>query len=213
VGVFPLSANPIHWGHIIVSLYAISELALDLMVLLPAGRIDYKSFADRDNVEERHRHFMVQKVTRLLYPIVLYTDVALGTNAPGECAVHDLRRLNYGRNLDFVLVWGAENEARVRRIISQTLDCLRYQSDLGPDSTHSLALTFLNGIGGRSGPLDIESLSIYQNQIGLRLPCRVVTIKMPELAPFRSTAYREHCNPALVPRAVHQYVLEHRLYV
>jgi hypothetical protein len=212
IGVFPLTANPIHWGHVIASLAAIDALQLDTMIFLPAGHIDYKPVSDSDDVSEHDRHVMVRNAIKVFYPILQYTDVALGTDKPGECAIHDLRKLNACRKLSFTLVWGAENETRVRRIMSQTLACLHDQPPLTPGSCHSLRLVFIDGVGQRATDVKPERLQDYQTQIGLYVACQFLTINIPELAPFRSGNYRISREAALVPRVVHQYVSGQGLY-
>jgi hypothetical protein len=202
VGVFPLAANPVHWGHVIASLSAINALDLDVMVLMPAGGGDGN---------ERDRHAMVQGVTNVFGPILQYTDVTCGTNAPGECAVHDLLALNY-HGIDFNLIWLAESELRIRRIMVQSISCLRDKSLLRRESYHHLDLTFIDGIGTKMVLFDPERLWRYQREIGLQLRCQLITIDMPELAPFRSFYYRDSREAALVPRAVHRYVLDRNLY-
>jgi hypothetical protein len=71
---------------------------------------------------------------------------------------------------------------------------------------------FIDGIGDRTVSFDPERLWRYRREIGLQLRCRLITINLPELTPFRSSIYRQSREAALVPRAVHRYVLDHHLY-
>lgn len=208
VGVFPLAANPVHWGHIIGSLAAVDTLGLDVVVFLPAGDVDDAPIA----VDARDRQTMVARAIEPFHPILQYTDVAYGTNAAAECAVYDLRALNGAQQIDFDLICPVDSETDVRKIMSTMVGCTHDKLLLARRSRHHLDLTFIDGLGNRTVAFDPERLWRYRREIGLPLRCRLVTIDMPELTPFRSHNYRASGEAALVPRAVHQYALEHNLY-
>jgi hypothetical protein len=213
IGVFPFSANPIHWGHVIASLAAVDAVGLDVMVFLPAGRLTDNEYSTGRDADEQDRHTMVQNTIGLFEPILQYTDVARGTNFPGEFAVHSLRALNIKTDIDFNLVFAISDETQVREILDRTRRCLQDQALRSRHSRHHLDLTFVDGLGNRAVLFDPERLWRYRQEIGLPLRCRLVTIDMPELAPFRSSVYRASREPTLVSRAVHRYVLDHHLYI
>jgi nicotinic acid mononucleotide adenylyltransferase len=211
IGVFPLAANPIHWGHIIASLAIVDALDLDAMVMLPAGTLGTGVCAGR-NAGEQDRHRMVQTTIDLFHPFLQYTDVAQGTNSPGEHIVHSIRALNSEIEMDLNLIYGVTNESQMREIMRRTLDYLTDRALITRNSRHHLDLMFIDGIGGRTVSFDPERLWRYRGEIGLQLRCRLVTINLPELAPFRSSIYRQRREAAVVPRTVHRYVLDHHLY-
>jgi hypothetical protein len=213
VGVFPLAANPVHWGHVVVSLFAIAELSLDNLVLLAAGAIDYKPLRDCDRIGESCRHEMLLRAVNVFEPLFRYTDVACGTENVGEVAVHDLRALNRDRPLDFVLVWGVEGEERLQRIVQQTADSLENQNDLGEGCPHRLSIAFLRGIEPiNKNHLTPARISTICKEARLNIPVRLVEMRIPLLAKLRSTYYREQVDPFLVPASVHQFVIQSRLY-
>jgi Cytidylyltransferase-like len=212
VGVFPLVANPPHWGHIIASLAAVDALGLDVMVFLPADDVDDQSTSDHQLVDEQDRYAMVARTIELFAPIFQYTDVACGTKVSGECAVHYLRELNRDQQIDFDLVCYVNSEMQVRRIMSLMLSCTQDKALLARASRHHLDLSFIDGVGKRTVEFDPERLWRYRREIGLQLRCQLVHIDMPELTPFRSRNYRASGEAALVPRAVHQYAIERNLY-
>jgi nicotinic acid mononucleotide adenylyltransferase len=211
LGVFPLAANPIHWGHIIASLAAVDALGLDAVVLLPADTLGAGVGGDR-GAGEGDRHRMAQTAIDLFHPFLQYTDVAAGTNSPGEHVIHALRALNSEMKIDYNLIYCVTNESQVREIMIRTLDYLQDRALVTRNSRHHLDLMFIDGIGDHTVSSDPERLWRYRREIGLQLRCRLVTISLPGLTAFRSSMYRASREAALVPRAVHRYVLDHHLY-
>jgi nicotinic acid mononucleotide adenylyltransferase len=212
IGVFPLAGNPIHWGHIITSLFAVSQFSLDTMIFLPAGQIDYKPVAFRDNVPELHRFQMTHLALEPFNPLLRYTDVASGTTKPGESAVHDLLRLNIHRSLDLVLVWGIESIERVRRILQQAAEHLA-KEETWPVEGHEISIAFVK----RKNVLDDSHLSPLRLQklcvdVELKVDCRIIECDLPILSTTQSTRYRDSLNPSLVPKCVHDYAMAHGFY-
>ena len=183
------------------------------MVLLPAGKIDYKPVNREDTVPEGDRHEMVRRAVRPLEPLLRYTDVACGTAEPGDAAFHRLRKLNPDRPMEFVLVWGVESSQRVRRIVEQAAKSLRNQHDLGRAGDQTVSFAFLKRDGCPAEDLLTESLlSEICVTTGLSVPCRLKTIELQILSRMDSTRYRTNLDPAMVPACVHDYVIKRGFY-
>ncbi len=80
IGVYPLAANPLHWGHILVGLTAIASLTLDIVVYLIAGKDSRKPFL----LPEQTRHHLGRSVIETFHPLFAYSPLALGTELDGE---------------------------------------------------------------------------------------------------------------------------------
>ncbi len=95
-GIYPLAANPMHWGHILVALDAMAALELDKVAFVIAGSDSRKP---RMTPAET-RHSLARSVLESFSPIFAYSPVALGTDLDGET--------NFGRLLSFNANQGME---------------------------------------------------------------------------------------------------------
>lgn len=74
IGVFPVDADPIHWGHILIGLTAVARLSLDRVVYIVSGAKARKP----DMVQPVVRHAMTRSVLKMFYPLLGFSDVGLG---------------------------------------------------------------------------------------------------------------------------------------
>jgi len=88
IGVYPLAANPLHWGHILVGLTALASMKLDKVVYIIAGTDSRKP----GMVSAAARHRLGRRIIEIFNPLFAYSPLALGADLDGET--------NFGRLLD-----------------------------------------------------------------------------------------------------------------
>lgn len=197
LGVFPVSANPLHWGHVLFSLEAIAALGLDQVVFIIQGRDPRKAELA---ATEDHRHRLARDVLQLLQPLAICSDLGLGNSLPGEDNVFRLLRLNSHRRVDawymagcdhFRCLDGAGDPATLARLEAN----LARRQPAFDHSRHRLRVLFARRTC--QGPCDV----------GTALTIRF----LPEVLLASSTAVRRG-DLSLVPWAVVEYLLRNRDY-
>ena len=108
LGVYPLAANPMHWGHILVGLRAMATMRLDKMVFLIAGTDKRKP----SMVPPEDRHRLGRSVIETFYPLFAYTPLALGTDLDGETNFDRLLGLNSHQPMEAYYVAGGDHFRR-----------------------------------------------------------------------------------------------------
>jgi hypothetical protein len=198
LGVFPVAANPLHWGHVLFPLAAIAELSLDRVVLVVQGG-DPRQGAALDETL-RHRHQLAREVLVLLEPLVDYSAVGRSNARTGESNLFELIRLNADRRMQIWYMAGCDHY-RCRDDAGRP-DTL---SRLGAASTHPCfdgSRHRLRAVFARRG-------------CGMPQPCGVkspIPVRfLPELLLASSTAVRRG-DLSLVPYAVLEYLRAHPDY-
>ncbi|MDP3543946.1 MAG: hypothetical protein Q8T11_15870 [Elusimicrobiota bacterium] len=92
VGVYPVAADPFHWGHLIVALRAVGDLSVDKVVFVLAGD-DPRKPAMTPVLE---RHPMGIEVLNGFAPFFVYSPIAVGTQFDGETNIFRILALNSG---------------------------------------------------------------------------------------------------------------------
>lgn len=92
VGVYPVAADPFHWGHLIVALRAVGDLSVDKVVFVLAG--DDPRKPTMTPVLERHP--MGVEVLNGFAPFFVYSPIAVGTQFDGETNIFRILALNSG---------------------------------------------------------------------------------------------------------------------
>ncbi len=105
VGFYPVSANPFHWGHILIGLTAIARLKLDKIIYAIAGNDVRKP----DLAPAAIRHPMAQDVLRCFEPLFEYSPVAYSTDNDGEKNLFSFLRLNAEQKIDVWYIAGADH--------------------------------------------------------------------------------------------------------
>jgi len=130
LGVLPTAADPLHWGHILIGLSAMSQLRLDKVIYIISG-------PGRQNQEVAPaaiRHPMARDVLSKFDPLFAYSSIGRDTSLQHEAAFLELLALNnpyqridafyiagadyYGglqpgrRLMDIVAAWNAQIRAR-----------------------------------------------------------------------------------------------------
>ena len=109
LGVFPISANPLHWMHLGAGLLAIAKLHLDSVVYIIAGDDPRKPGLLRADV----RHPIAQEMLRPFAPFFRYSPIALGSDLPGEENLFRLLSLNPDQPIDAHYLAGSDHYQRL----------------------------------------------------------------------------------------------------
>lgn len=202
LGVFPVAADPLHWGHLLFSLQAIAALGLDRVVFIVQGQ-DPRKRAGFDGAEE-HRHAIARQTLALLDPLVAYSDLGRGSSTPGEDNLFRLLQLNAGRHIDAWYMAGADHH-RLTDVAGNPDTLPRIEANLeqrrfGYDWTrHRLRVLFARRRG--LAPL-LENAPV---------PTCLSVRFLPEVLLASSTAVRRGALD-LVPYTVLEYLREHPEY-
>ncbi|MBI2385310.1 MAG: hypothetical protein HYV14_04770 [Elusimicrobia bacterium] len=92
VGVYPVAADPFHWGHLIVALRAVGDLSVDKVVFVLAGDDPRKPTM----TPVLDRHPMGVEVLKGFAPFFVYSPIAVGTQFDGETNIFRILALNPG---------------------------------------------------------------------------------------------------------------------
>jgi hypothetical protein len=209
VGVLPVTANPLHWGHILAALMSIHQLRLSAVIFLVQGEMTQKSFLPDQLIETAARHRLVKTVLDDFAPLLRYSDVGMRNAKGGAEAIHDLSRLNRETPIDFVYLFAAETPGRLWRVLNN----LRYYGDKARCSvaaTHTMSIGLLERDRG-AAPTDADIAAVAE-ACGIRWELHRVVDSSKVIARISSTWYRESLDPALVPAQVHGYVMAHGCY-
>lgn len=107
VGVYPIAANPLHWGHVLVGLNAMAHYKLDKIIYVIAGADPRKTMAP---VNWRHR--TSRKALQKFSPLFEYSDIARNNNLDGESNVFKILALNPFQKMDAFYIAGTDHYYR-----------------------------------------------------------------------------------------------------
>jgi len=105
VGFFPLMADPIHWGHLLITLSAAVEYKLDKVVYI-VGATDMRK---PDSTPAQIRHYIAKVALKILEPLLEYTPIALGTDFDGETSIFRILDLNPKQRIDAYYIAGGDH--------------------------------------------------------------------------------------------------------
>lgn len=80
VGVFPVSANPLHWLHVFAGLAVMERMRLDKVIYVVAGSDARKP----DLAAVQGRHQAAKDVLDMFSPLLEYSPIAIGSRLQGE---------------------------------------------------------------------------------------------------------------------------------
>ncbi len=165
IGILPLAANPIHWGHIATGLEAIAELKLDKVVYIIAGDI-------QDSKEPALvRHAMGHSVLKLFSPLLAYSDIAYGYAFDDMTNIFRLLQLNEDRKIQAVYISGADHHTELVpdtciTADTQVAECARLKQHLSfQENMHGVSTAFVS-----CGPHCSELKSGYDTMVIPTLP-------------------------------------------
>lgn len=199
LGVFPVTANPMHWGHLLCALEAIALLALDQVVFIVQGVDPRKEAATR--ITESDRHELARQAICVLHPLAVYSDIGRGNSFVGEHNIFRLLRLNSPARIIAHYLVGADHYRLLdAHGLPDTL--LRLERNvldpaLGFDQRcHELSVVFIErGLGRR------------RQRCHTNLPVRFV----PAILDCSSTDVRNG-DATLAPHVVFSYLQHHPEY-
>jgi hypothetical protein len=108
IGVYPVTANPFHWAHLLIGLSALTRHKLDKIIYIISGDDPHKPVLV--NAEARHR--VGKKILNLFAPFYKYSSIALGGNHDGETNIFRLLALNPEQKVDAYYMVGADHYQR-----------------------------------------------------------------------------------------------------
>jgi hypothetical protein len=175
LGVYPIRANPIHWGHLLSGLGAIASARLDKVVYVVVD-------GDTDNGEllpEGLRHNAAHDLLKSFEPLLCYSPVGRGLWLDKESSIFHVLALNEGRKIDAFYI-GEGGQCRRKDPVTGepgTLEklengVLRRIFDVAghTDGEHSISVVFLKG------EERIDSTATF-------LPIRFIPTPLPEVSP------------------------------
>lgn len=108
LGIYPLAANPMHWGHILVGLSAMASMKLDKVIFIIAGEDSRKP--SMISTETRHR--LARSAIETFNPLFEYCPLALHTGFDGETNCGRLLTLNASQALEAFYIAGSDHYRR-----------------------------------------------------------------------------------------------------
>jgi hypothetical protein len=108
LGVFPTSADPLHWMHLLGGLLAMSRLQLDKVVFIIAGSDPRKPHL----LPAPIRHRIGRQVLDVFSPFLACSPIALGGSLPGEDNFFRLLQLNAHRKIQAFYLAGTDHYRR-----------------------------------------------------------------------------------------------------
>ena len=105
VGIYPVAADPLHWGHLLIGLQAIASLKLDKVVFVLAGDDPRKP----QITPVARRHPIGRAVLGIFSPFFAYSSIAVGTELDGETNLFRLLALNAAQRLRAYYMAGGDH--------------------------------------------------------------------------------------------------------
>jgi hypothetical protein len=109
VGIFPIRANPIFWGHILCGLEAIRSAELDKIVYTVVFRKGEPPF-----MPEELRSGVARDVLKIFDPLLCCSDAGRGARLDEESGLLRVRELNRDRNIDAFRISDFERDGTIR---------------------------------------------------------------------------------------------------
>lgn len=199
VGVYPVAADPFHWGHMLVGLQAVARLKLDKVVFVLAGDDPRKPNMTKADI----RHPMGRAVLDAFAPFFLYSPIAVGTTYDGETNIFRLLALNASQRMRaFYLVGDDHYRLTDKNGNPDTLPKIEAnmsRPELGFDpSKHAVSVAF----GEREGRKDQP------------VPTSLDVSFLPHVGFEASSTQIRNGHQALMPYAAYHFVKKagHKLY-
>jgi len=200
VGLYGGSFNPIHVGHLIVARSVAERLDLERVILLPTSRPPHKRAGDL--IAAEHRAAMVRLAIQG-EAVFDYSDhdlTAAGPTYTVETVAHFGRELGEGTELHWIIGCDSLAELATWYRVGALVDSCRIVTAARPGWDASSALASL------AGKLDVDQIERV----------RAGVLETPEID-VSATDVRARLRAGssiryLVPDAVREYILAHRLY-
>jgi len=155
IGVYPISANPIHWGHLLVALSAIAHYSLDKVVFVISG----------DDPRKTHlapctwRHQLSKEILEKFYPLFAYSSIAKNQNLDGETNIFRLLSQNPFQKIDAFYIVGTDHYYRVNPKKEDKDTIQKIEENIAQkmygfnELMHSISIIFAKRRGGSDIPV------------------------------------------------------------
>jgi hypothetical protein len=178
IGFYPLAANPLHWGHILVGLSSMASLRLDKIVFLIAGEDKRKPWM----LSAHTRHRLGRSIIATFNPLFAYSSLALGTDLDGEMNFGRLLGINRDQRMEAFYIAGGDHYRRATERgepdTIQKLEWIVEELEKAGDGLHSISAVFL----------DREGANTQKEEVATSLNVQVLP---PLPLVFSSTAARQ----------------------
>jgi nicotinic acid mononucleotide adenylyltransferase len=108
VGFYPIAANPLHWGHLLIGLRAMACLQLDKVVYVISGRDPRKP----DMCCADQRYIMARDTLKLFGPLFACSSLARYSGCDGETNLFRFLKLNRQQPMDMFYIAGGDHYRR-----------------------------------------------------------------------------------------------------
>ncbi len=108
VGFYPIAANPLHWGHLLIGLRAMAQLQLDKVVYVISVRDPRKP----DMGSADLRYIMASDMQKLFGPLFAFSSLARHSGCDGETNLFRFLKLNRQQQLDMFYIAGGDHYRR-----------------------------------------------------------------------------------------------------
>jgi nicotinic acid mononucleotide adenylyltransferase len=115
VGIYPIAANPIHWGHLVGGLSAMAQLRLDKLVYIIAGSDPRKPGL----VSHKGRHEIGKNLIEMFNPLFSWSSLAWGNTLDGEANLFRFLQLNRFQAMEVFYVAGTDHYQRINPVTGQ----------------------------------------------------------------------------------------------
>lgn len=150
IGFYPLSANPLHWGHLLVALSAIVHNQLDKIIFIIAGNDPKKPHL----ALAQWRHGVAEDILEKFSPLFEYSNIAQDGNSDGETNIFKLLALNPFQKIDAFYIVGTDHYYRQnpekggKDTIQKLEDNIANKIHNYNEILHSLSVIFVERAGG-----------------------------------------------------------------
>jgi nicotinic acid mononucleotide adenylyltransferase len=156
IGVYPISANPIHWGHLLVALSAIAQYSLDKVVFIIAGDDPRKSHL----APCQWRHYLSDRILERFHPLLAYSNIARNYQFDGETNIFRFLTLNPFQKIDAFYIVGTDHYYRLdpkrkdKDTVQKLEENIKQKIHGFNDLMHSVSIIFARRKGGSEIPVE-----------------------------------------------------------
>jgi len=156
IGIYPISANPIHWGHLLVALSAIARYSLDKVVFIIACDDPRKSHL----APCQWRHYLSDRILMKFNPLLAYSNIARSHNFDGETNIFRFLSLNPFQKIDAFYIVGTDHYYRMdpkkedKDTIQKLEENITQKACGFDDIMHSVSIIFARRKGGSEIPVE-----------------------------------------------------------